>query len=676
MNARRRFLRRVGAAFGTAALLGGAGCRRSDDLETERSPPSDGFVQTPRGSPTPTDAPDARTASTVATDIDPIDGSWPSYRLNAANTAATDEPGPTDEPALVWRRETAAGVRPATDPVAAGDGFVVVMSNGEPSALDADDGGIRWQRDLSVSTEVDPVGGDGTVVFVDGDTVVALSGDDGAQRWQTAVTGPVVGLDVGRGIVVAASVGGVTALALDDGTAVWDHRVDEGVATRPAVGDGVVAVGLPSGVVSLDAESGDQRWQAPVGEGAFAPTVGDGNVYVATAERLGAFDAGDGDRRWTVTPDLPVGAPPVARDDAIYLATFTEDADPGSGATGTRTATPLPTDARRFASDLLALSSDGTVRWQTGVSGRWNFTGGPPDLATAATADQVYVGVDETLFAFDTTDGSRAWAVEAGRRTTAPAVLGDVVSTGDVGVAVPDGAELWRFEVGRRVESSPAVEGNTVYVGSASGSLFAVDASAGTEQWHFEYGDRFLSATPALADGTVFAGANDVFRALEAADGTELWNVDVGPTRVLQSVPAVSDGRVFVNPGESLSAFDAADGTELWSRPTRGTVVNAPAVRDGTVYTPGGEFVHAFDASTGDREWRTSVGRAGWVVAGETGVFAASTGGSIVALDPGDGSERWRVRGIDPTRSPAVVDEYLFVGGDEGGIYAIGPDGT
>jgi outer membrane protein assembly factor BamB len=133
---------------------------------------------------------------------------------------------------------------------------------------------------------------------------------------------------------------------------------------------------------------------------------------------------------------------------------------------------------------------------------------------------------------------------------------------------------------------------------------------------------------------------------------------------------------VFVTPGESLLAFDAADGTELWRRQTRGTVVNAPAVRDGTVYTTGGEFVSAFDVASGDLAWRTSVGGAGWVVATGTGVVASGSDGSILALDHTDGSEQWRLPGVNPTRSPAVVDEYLFVGGYEGGIYAIGPGGN
>jgi outer membrane protein assembly factor BamB len=749
---RRRLLQRAGGALGAAGLLSVAGCQRSPDVETEPSPSPDGFGQTSAGSPTPTESTGKPTRSTV----EPLNGSWPSYRLNASNTAATAEPGPADDPELVWRRETAAGVRPVTDPVAVRNAFCFVMSNGNPTAISADAGRIRWQGDRSVSTDVDPAGRDGTVVFADGDAVLGLSAADGAERWRTALSGSITGLVTGRSVVVITHDEGVTALALADGTEAWDHSVDGTVATRPAVGDGVVAVGLSTGVVGFDADSGDERWRTAVGEGTFAPAVGDGRVYVPAGNRLVAYGASGGERAWTVTTDLPIEAAPVAQGERVYLATMTGDAEPESDRTGTRTATPLPTDARRFAADLVAVSSDGSIRWRSGASGKWNFTSGPPELAMAATDERVFVGVDETLFGYDTADGSGVWTVRAGQRARTPAVLEDVVSTGVVGVAVRDGTERWRFDVGRRVESSPAVADNTVYigsddthlyavaansgrlswraqtggqvksspavdddtvyvgsgdgylyafdrevgaerwrfdtggpvessptlrngsvyVGSRSGSLFAVDAEAGTERWRVQYGDEFLSATPAVAAGVVYAGANDVFRALDAGDGTELWQADVGPTRVLQSVPAVADGRVFVTPGESLLAFDAADGTELWRRQTRGTVVNAPAVRDGTVYTTGGEFVSAFDVASGDLAWRTSVGGAGWVVATGTGVVASGSDGSIVALDHTDGSEQWRLPGVNPTRSPAVVDEYLFVGGYEGGIYAIGPGGN
>lgn len=751
-SSRRRLLGRVGRAVGAGAILGTAGCTSRDGPVTDGSPPvgTDGDGD---GSPTATAGGSEPTATPVETVTAPLDGSWTSYRQDAANTATTDDPGPTEEPAVVWRRPTATDARPATDPVPADGAFVFVASSGRPYALGADDGRIRWRGDRTVDAGVDPVVADGTVGVADGDTVVGFSTDAGDERWSVTLGAVVVGLAAGHGIVVAATDEGVTALSPGDGAERWHHGVDGTVATRPVAGDGTVAVGLGSGVVALDAETGERRWQNPAGNGEFPPAVGSGHVYVSTEDRLRAFEKTSGAESWMINPDLPVVASPVVDAGTVFLGAMTDDAERDRSGSGTDTATPPPTDVNRFAADLYALEpGDGTERWRSGVSGRWNFTSGPPGLSLAATADRAFVLVSDGLLAFDAATGEGTWSVQA--RGTGPAVSDGVVSTGVLGVAAEDGSELWRFDVGDRVDSSPAVVGNTAYVGSddthlyaveansgavewraqtggqvksspavgdeavyvgsgdghlyafdrsdgserwrfdtggpvrssptlrdgsayvgsESGILFAVDAAAGTERWRVDYGDRFISATPAVVDGRVYAGANDVFRALSVDDGTELWGVDVGPTRVLQSVPAVADGRVFVNPGETLYSFDATDGTELWSRPTRGTVVNAPAVRDGTVYSPGGEYVYAFDAETGDRRWRTSVGSAGWVVATDRAVIAASADDSILALDPGDGSERWRLAGVDSTRSPGVAGEYLFVGDFDGRINAIGPE--
>ena len=45
------------------------------------------------------------------------------------------------------------------------------------------------------------------------------------------------------------------------------------------------------------------------------------------------------------------------------------------------------------------------------------------------------------------------------------------------------GTELWRFETGDIVRSSPAVAGGVVYVGSDDNHLYALDAETGAELW-------------------------------------------------------------------------------------------------------------------------------------------------------------------------------------------------
>jgi len=65
---------------------------------------------------------------------------------------------------------------------------------------------------------------------------------------------------------------------------------------------------------------------------------------------------------------------------------------------------------------------------------------------------------------------------------------GDMARTGVMpgpGPTTPVGP-LWTFATGDAIEGSPAVVGDTVYIGSDA--LYAVDRATGTERWQFATG--------------------------------------------------------------------------------------------------------------------------------------------------------------------------------------------
>ena len=67
---------------------------------------------------------------------------------------------------------------------------------------------------------------------------------------------------------------------------------------------------------------------------------------------------------------------------------------------------------------------------------------------------------------------------------------------------------LWRFKTGGEIESSPALSGRTLYVGSGDGDLYALDSLTGAKLWEISTGDR-ITASPAVADGTVYIGSHN-----------------------------------------------------------------------------------------------------------------------------------------------------------------------
>jgi outer membrane protein assembly factor BamB len=70
------------------------------------------------------------------------------------------------------------------------------------------------------------------------------------------------------------------------------------------------------------------------------------------------------------------------------------------------------------------------------------------------------------------------------------------------------GKGLWTVATQARVESSPAVVGSRVFVGSSDGRLYALDLAHGTRLWEFNAGGA-LSASPAVAAGRLVIGSQD-----------------------------------------------------------------------------------------------------------------------------------------------------------------------
>jgi outer membrane protein assembly factor BamB len=62
------------------------------------------------------------------------------------------------------------------------------------------------------------------------------------------------------------------------------------------------------------------------------------------------------------------------------------------------------------------------------------------------------------------------------------------------------GEELWSFATKQRIDSSPVIAGNRVFVGAADGRLYALDLKDGKQLWEYQATGGF-TGSPAVADG-------------------------------------------------------------------------------------------------------------------------------------------------------------------------------
>ena len=228
------------------------------------------------------------------------------------------------------------------------------------------------------------------------------------------------------------------------------------------------------------------------------------------------------------------------------------------------------------------------------------FRGGPTHTGAYPTVQPELVGL--------------AWRVPTdGEIVSSPAVDGNdvFVGSGDgslYAIDLTSGSVRWRLSLGAAVNGSPALHGAIVIVSLRGNRVVAVDRRTGSVQWRFtggsdaampwghETGNAFTSS-PVVTDGTVLVGTNDgKLYALDAQHGRLRWAAAIGAP--IWSSPAVATNRVFVGASDGvLYCLDLKSGEPRWRFETEGsriesrqfgfdrrTIQSSPAVANGTVY--------------------------------------------------------------------------------------------
>jgi outer membrane protein assembly factor BamB len=334
--------------------------------------------------------------------------------------------------------------------------------------------------------------------------------------------------------------------------------------------------------------------------------VVDDTLYVGcTDHSVYALDAETGDERWSYATDNRVEATPAVADDTVYVGSY----DMHVYAVGAET---------------------GDERWARELGG---LVRGSPTVAD----DTVYVGVGCHNLA------CAPFAEEAGVRGVGWIYALDAAS----------GETRWRYDVGNEVVSTPATDGETVYVGASDETLYALDATTGEPRWTYGVGDMVWSS-PALAFGTVyFADWDGLVHAVDAASGERLWFADTAANYISGSV-AVDGEAVYVGhtPYNSLDdpspnygtmfRFDRTTGAEQWQFETPAFEIgSSPVVSDDRLY----------------------FGTHGQTGSEDVGVYALST----------DGEQQWymEIGGRGVGASPVLLDGTLYFSGTDGRVYAV-----
>jgi len=270
--------------------------------------------------------------------------------------------------------------------------------------------------------------------------------------------------------------------------------------------------------------------------------------------------------------------------------------------------------------------------------------------------------------------GDLVWSYATGGAVeSSPAVSGGYVYVGSYDnnfycLDAATGDLVWSYATGGSVFSSPAVSGGYVYVGSVDNKVYCLDAASGALVWSYATGNRVVSS-PAVSCGCVFVASRDgKAYCLDADTGAFVRDWDIGAD---SSSPAVAGGDVYVGSGDGWMyrlTPTGSVGHQLGSR-----FFSSPAVSEGYVYVGNDDGnVYCLNTSWLGVEWSYPTGglvQSSPAVSGGR-VYLGSNDGNVYCLDAATGALAWSFQtGDDIVASPAVSGGYVYVANDGQNVY-------
>ncbi|MFO0808906.1 MAG: PQQ-binding-like beta-propeller repeat protein [Gemmataceae bacterium] len=312
------------------------------------------------------------------------------------------------------------------------------------------------------------------------------------------------------------------------------------------------------------------RWTHKVGTDASTAVVESTAAIVGGTAYVGAFDdylyaldLATGTVKWkyklgTDKPDA-IKAPVGVRDGAVYAGTVEGifhcvDAATGKGRWKQTIDAGITSGANFHGGDVLFGADDETLYCLSRADGtpRWKFqiSGGPVNGTPAVTAGKTFAaGCDSLLHVLDVTTGK----------------------------------ELTSVDLKGQVAGSGAVRGGTLYLGTMSGEVVAVDLTKTEVTWGYrptKGRPQFFASSAATEKLIVIGGRDRRVYAIDRATGKEAWTFATDGK--VDSSPVVAGGRAYVGSSDGrLYVLDLATGGEVQRITLDGPVSASPAIADG-----------------------------------------------------------------------------------------------
>ena len=336
-------------------------------------------------------------------------------------------------------------------------------------------GKLKWTFKTVGMIHSSPVVVDGTVYFGSQDTkVYAVDAATGQKKWEFQTgswveSSPAV---VDGVVYIGSNDGHLYALNAATGEKLWDFFTVYVIKSSPAVADGIVFFGADDhAVYALDARTGAQIWKYTTDNNMISsPVVADGIVYIGSQGKFCyGINAQNGRFRLRL-PAWEVTSSPAVKDGVVYFTSR----------------------AYLFAMEGIARSWPGEMELRPWWIQLYAFNLAPPPPPRSG-----------FLWATRIADISS--------NTTPVVVDNTLYTTGDNNVYRIDTnthQSQWKFTAGDKINSSPCLANNVLYIGCDDGKLYTINAVTGQKLWDFQTGAR-ISSSPTYANGVIYVTSED-----------------------------------------------------------------------------------------------------------------------------------------------------------------------
>jgi outer membrane protein assembly factor BamB len=273
---------------------------------------------------------------------------------------------------------------------------------------------------------------------------------------------------------------------------------------------------------------------------------------------------------------------------------------------------------------------------------------------------------------------------------------GNAQLTGYSSVSLPDTPSVrWRYKAGAPVRQTPVVDNGRVYFATARGEIVALDFN-GQRMWSHELFTEErqkdgqpvrarIEAPVAIFERRVFVGtARGVIYSLDADSGNQLWSckIDSPVLGTINYLPAESakPARAYVisRADATLTCMDATSGAVQWKGDSINRCDGSPAVSSEAVaFGSCAAALHIFSPDTGKMMRNVAIDDdsqiAGGVAIDGDSIYAGCRSGKIVRIEAASGKILWTNSDSDSEvfSTPAVAGDWVVASSNTSIVYAL-----